>query len=72
MNFKKYGVIVCSNCKLAWGIDLSYKIISCPKCRKKYNIKERKIFYQTSDLKKLRVYISKINMKKSLFLYHIF
>lgn len=60
----RYGVIVCSHCKRAWGIDLSQKTSSCPLCNKKYTIEERKIFYHTSNLKKLRSYISKINMKK--------
>ena len=61
---KRYGAIVCSNCKLAWGIDLLQKTTRCPHCGKTYNISKRKIFYQTQDLKKLKIYISKMNEKQ--------
>jgi len=63
MKIKRYGVIICSNCKRAWGIDLYKKTARCPQCRKTYTIEKCKIFYQTSDLKKLRIYIAKVNMK---------
>jgi acetyl-CoA carboxylase beta subunit len=63
MNVKRYGVIVCSSCKRAWGVDLTQKTTRCIQCRKTYTISQRKIIYHTSDLKKLRIYIAKINKK---------
>jgi len=63
MILKRYGVIVCSDCKRALGIDLYKKTTRCPQCRKTYNIEKCEILYQTSDLKKLRTYIAKMNKK---------
>jgi predicted RNA-binding Zn-ribbon protein involved in translation (DUF1610 family) len=60
---KRYGVTVCSECKRVWGIDLSQRTAKCPQCGKIYNVAQRKIFYQTSDLRKLQIVIAKIQVK---------
>ena len=51
---KRYGVIACSRCKRAWGIDLSQDTTKCPACGKKYIVQHRKVIYCTSDLKRLQ------------------
>jgi hypothetical protein len=63
MIVKRYGVIVCSECKRAWGINLSQKTAKCPQCGKIYNVAQRKIFYHTSDLRELQLAIAKIQEK---------
>jgi len=63
MTAKKYGVIVCSECKRAWGIDLLHKTTKCPRCSRRYTVKQRKIFYRTSDLRKLQLAVAKIQEK---------
>jgi DNA-directed RNA polymerase subunit RPC12/RpoP len=63
MSLKIYGIIVCSKCKRAFGINLSQKTAKCPQCGKKNNISQRKIFYRTLDLKELQLAISKIQEK---------
>jgi uncharacterized CHY-type Zn-finger protein len=60
---KRYGLIVCSECKRAWGINLSQKTTKCPQCSKLYNVSQRKIFYHTSDLRELQIIIAKIQEK---------
>jgi hypothetical protein len=60
---KRYGVTVCSECKRVWGIGLSQKTAKCPQCGKIYNVAQRKIFYRTSDLRKLQIVIAKIQVK---------
>ena len=63
MKVKRYGVIVCSDCKRAHGIDLSRKTAKCPQCRKIYNVTQCKIFYHTSDLRELQIAIAKTQEK---------
>jgi hypothetical protein len=60
MAIKKYGVVVCSDCKRAWGADLMQKTTKCPICGKKYRLASRKILYQTSNIQELQLAISKI------------
>jgi hypothetical protein len=59
----RYGVVVCSNCKHSWGIDLSHKNSKCTKCNKIYSVKKLKILYRTSNLKELQKAIAKIQEK---------
>jgi PHP family Zn ribbon phosphoesterase len=63
MKVKRYGVIVCSKCKRAWGINLLQKTSKCPQCGKIYNVAQRKIFYRTSDLRDLQIVIAKLQEK---------
>ena len=63
MTVKKYGVIVCSECNRAWGIDLSQKTAKCPQCGKENDVSKKKILYQTLDLRELQQAISKIQEK---------
>jgi hypothetical protein len=63
MSLKIYGIIVCSKCKRAWGINLSQKTSKCPQCGKKSNVSQRKILYQTLDLKDLQKAIARIQEK---------
>jgi hypothetical protein len=63
MTVKRYGAIVCSKCKRAWGIDLSQKTTKCPQCAKLYNVAQRKIFYRTSNFRELQLAIAKIQEK---------
>jgi uncharacterized CHY-type Zn-finger protein len=62
MNVARYGVIVCSNCKRAWGIELLKKTSKCPQCSKIYNVNQCKIFYHTSNLKKLQTAVAKVQV----------
>jgi anaerobic ribonucleoside-triphosphate reductase len=63
MSLKIYGIIVCSKCKRSWGINLSQKTSKCPQCGKKNNVSQRKIPYQTLDLKDLQKAIARIQEK---------
>ena len=63
MTVKRYGVIVCSECKRAWGINLLQKTAKCPQCGKRYNVAQRKIFYRTLDLRELQIAIAKTQEK---------
>ncbi len=63
MTVKRYGIIVCYECKRAWGIDLLQKTAKCLICSKRYSVARRKIFYRTSDLRELRLDIAKIQEK---------
>lgn len=63
MKVKRYGVIVCSECKRAWGIELLQKTAKCPICGKRYSVARRKIFYRASDLRELQLAIARIQEK---------
>ena len=57
----KYGVIVCSKCKKAKGVNLSYKTTKCVVCGRVLKLKQSKIFYETDSENKLRHAIGLVN-----------
>ena len=57
----KLGVIVCPQCKLAKGVDLSCKSTKCPRCGKMLRLDQLKIMYKTNSQEKLRQAIGLIN-----------
>jgi hypothetical protein len=59
----KYGVVVCSNCKMAKGILLSNKTTRCNRCGKILNLKKTLIFYKTESEEKLRWAIGEVNRR---------
>jgi hypothetical protein len=59
----KYGVIVCSKCKMAKGVNLYNKTTRCNRCGKIINIKKVKILFKTESAEKLRYYIGVTNAK---------
>ena len=61
MSYIKFGIIVCSKCKKAKGIDLSFKTTRCPRCGKIITIEKMKILFRTDSQKKLRDSIGLIN-----------
>jgi len=57
----KFGIIVCSKCKRAKGVDLSYKTTKCIRCNKILEIKKTKILYKTNSEIELRQKLGLIN-----------
>jgi hypothetical protein len=57
----KYGVIVCSKCKQAKGIDLSFKTTRCVRCNKFIKIDKVRILYKTNSEQELRSYLGLVN-----------
>lgn len=57
----KYGIIVCSKCKKAKGVDLSYKTTKCIRCNKVLKISQMKVLYETNSEQQLRQKIGLIN-----------
>ena len=59
----RYGVVVCSNCKMAKGIILTNKTTRCNRCGKLLNLKKTRIFLKTDSEEELRYSIGKVNKK---------
>ena len=57
----KFGIIVCSNCKKAKGVDISCKTTRCPRCGRTLILNKQKILYETESEQKLRNAIGLIN-----------
>jgi hypothetical protein len=57
----KYGIVVCSKCKKAKIVDLSYKTTKCIICKKTLNISKINISYKSDSQKQIRQVIGKIN-----------
>ena len=57
----RYGVIVCTKCRRAKGVDLSCKTTRCPGCGKVLNLKNLSIKYKTNSEEELRQAIGLVN-----------
>ncbi len=57
----KYGVIVCTKCKKAKGVDLSFKTTKCIRCNKVIKLDKVRILYKTNSEQKLRSYLGLVN-----------
>ena len=57
----KFGIIVCSKCKRAKGVDLSNKTTKCIRCNKVLKIGQMKVLYETNSEQQLRQKIGLIN-----------
>jgi hypothetical protein len=57
----RFGVIVCPQCKLVKGVNLSSKTTKCVRCGKTLQINKLKIFYETESQEKLRNAIGLLN-----------
>jgi len=59
----RYGVVVCPNCKLVKGVDLTKKTSRCPRCGHTLVLSKVKIFYRTDSPEDLRKAIGLLNAK---------
>ena len=57
----KYGIIVCSNCKKAKIVDLSFKTTKCFGCNRSIYLKRVKILKKSNSEIELRNELGKIN-----------
>jgi hypothetical protein len=57
----KYGIIVCSKCKKAKGVDLSFKTTRCIRCNKAIKLDKVRILYKTNSEQELRCYLGLVN-----------
>jgi len=58
----RFGVIQCSNCKTARGIELNSKTAQCPRCGKKLNVKKAKILSTAATEKELVSEVARFNV----------
>ncbi len=58
----KFGVIQCSNCKTARGIELDSKTAQCPRCGKKMNLKKTRILSTAATEKELVREVARFNV----------
>jgi len=61
----KYGVIVCSKCKMAKGVILSNKTTKCNRCGKVIKLDKVRILFKTNTINELKNYIGKTNSRNS-------
>jgi len=59
----KYGIVVCSKCKKAKIVDLSYMTTKCFFCNKTLKIDKIKILYKSNSQEQIRQIIGNINKK---------
>ena len=57
----KFGIIVCSKCKRAKGVNLSFKTTKCIRCNKVLKISQMKLLYETNSEQQLRQKLGLIN-----------
>ena len=57
----KYGIVVCSKCKKAKGVDLSFKTTRCIRCGKILKLDKTKILHITNSEQELRCYLGQVN-----------
>ena len=57
----RYGIIVCSKCKKAKIVQLSFKTTRCIRCNKIINIDKVRILKKSNSENELRNEIGKIN-----------
>jgi hypothetical protein len=58
----RFGVIQCSNCKTARGIELDSKTAQCPRCGKKMNVKKARILSNVATEKELVWEVARLNV----------
>ena len=59
----KYGIVVCPSCKMAKGVDLSFKTTKCIRCGKILKINKIKILHKCDSERELRYFLGLINAK---------
>ena len=57
----RFGVIVCSKCKHAKGVELSSKTTKCTHCGKILHVKKLKVFYTTDSQAELHHAVGRVN-----------
>ena len=60
----RYGIVVCSKCKNARIVDLSYKTTKCVKCGYLLKLEKFKIFYESDSQVRLREILGLFNAEK--------
>lgn len=63
MSRKKYGIIVCQNCKYAKAVDLSNKTAKCSHCGKNLKIKKMKVYFESGSQKETSWAVGRLNAK---------
>jgi len=58
---KKYGLIVCPNCRKAKAVDLSVKKTKCFRCNKTLSLDKVKILYSSNSNEEIRNAIGLLN-----------
>ena len=58
----KFGVIQCSGCKTARGIELDSKTAQCPRCGKKLNVKKTKMLSTAATERELVQEVARLNV----------
>jgi hypothetical protein len=59
----RFGVVVCSKCKHAKGVQLSSRTTKCTHCGKILHVKKLKLFYTTDSQAELRHAVGQVNAK---------
>jgi len=58
---KKFGIIVCPNCRKAKAVDLSVKKTKCFSCNKTLSLGKVKILYKSNSNEEIRDAIGLLN-----------
>ncbi len=58
----RFGVIQCSGCKTARGIELDAKTAQCPRCGKKLNVKKTRILSTAATERELVQEVARFNV----------
>jgi hypothetical protein len=58
----RFGVIQCSGCKTARGIELDSKTAQCPRCGKKLNVKKAKVLSTAATERELVREVARFNL----------
>ncbi len=63
MNIGRYGVVVCTKCGNAKGVDLGTKTTKCPHCRRRLIINKLTVFYRSDSQKNIAQVVGELNAK---------
>ncbi len=63
MNKGRYGVVVCTKCSNAKGIEMGTKTTKCPHCRKRLSVKKLKVFFRSDSQKHIAHLVGELNAK---------
>lgn len=57
----KFGVVVCSKCNMAKGVNLSSKTTKCTRCGRVYRLEKLRILFKTDSEQKLTHAVGIVN-----------
>ncbi len=63
MNRGRYGVVVCTRCGNAKGVDMGSTTTQCPHCRKRLVVKILKVFYRSDSQTEIAGVVGELNAK---------